>query len=130
MKFTYCILFMMVTGISSAALSATASQGLTGCAARQDEIREQIDFARWHGNRARMAGLQTALEEVRRHCRDDLLLRARQDRVEEKRRRVQESQAELQAAQESGRQDKVAKKQKKLRAAQEALAQAQSALEQ
>lgn len=122
MRSTYCIFFIMIAGISYAAQPATVWQGGRGCAAKQDEIREQIDFASGYGNRARMAGLQTALEEVRRHCRDDLLLRARQDRVAKKQRRVQESQAELLAAQESGRLDKVAKKQNKLREAQEALA--------
>ncbi|BFO12141.1 hypothetical protein GGER_46510 [Serratia rubidaea] len=52
-----------------------------GCAAKAQEIQQQIDYATQHGNSQRVAGLKTALGEVQAHCTDAGLQAERQKRL-------------------------------------------------
>ena len=75
-------------------------------------------------NDAALAGLETALSEVRRWCRDDSLLGKAEMRVQEKRAEVAEQELELREAQATGKADKIAKRERKLREAREELQEA------
>ena len=97
-----------------------------GCAAKAQEIQQQIDYATQHGNGQRVAGLKTALGEVQAHCTDAGLQAERQKKIAEKQHKVEERRQELKEAQQSGKLDKVAKKQQKLAQAEAELKQAQA----
>lgn len=118
----------LCVAIPAFAASAAEQSELTGCAAKQYDIEKQIDYARTHGNQHRIAGLETALAEVKASCTESGLLAERQEKVREKERKVAERMAELKQAQETGSHDKIMKKQKKLAEAQEELGAAQHAL--
>ncbi|WP_034913180.1 MULTISPECIES: DUF1090 domain-containing protein [Erwinia] len=109
-------------------IALPASAAPTGCAAKKQDIEQQIDYAKQHGNTQRLAGLQKALAEVNDHCTDSGLLTQRQARVAEKQSKVAERERELMAAQNSGSQKKIAKKQEKLDEARDELKEAQDAL--
>lgn len=123
-KSAACLLIM----VPAFAASAAAQSELTGCAAKQYDIEKQIDYARTHGNQHRIAGLETALAEVKASCTESGLLAERQEKVREKERKVAERMAELKQAQETGSHDKIMKKEKKLAEAKEELVAAQRAL--
>ncbi|EBT1698382.1 DUF1090 domain-containing protein [Salmonella enterica] len=96
-----------------------------GCAAKKQEVENQITYAREHNNTHQIAGLQKALREIEEHCTDPQLLRQRQLKIAEKEQKVAERQAELEQAKETGNPQKIAQKQKKLDHAREELQDAQ-----
>lgn len=83
-----------------------------------------------YNNTYRIAGLQKALRETEEHCTGPQLLKQRQMKVEEKKRKVAECQAELEQARENGTPKKIAQKQKKLDHAREELQEALNRLNQ
>ncbi|EBI4024811.1 DUF1090 domain-containing protein [Salmonella enterica] len=96
-----------------------------GCAAKKQEVENQITYAHEHNNTHQIAGLQKALREIEEHCTDPQLLRQRQLKIAEKEQKVAERQAELEQAKETGNPQKIAQKQKKLDHAREELQNAQ-----
>ncbi|CAI1064691.1 DUF1090 domain-containing protein [Serratia ficaria] len=108
------------------ALPALSFAAEGGCAAKAQDIQQQIDYATQHGNTHRVAGLKKALSEVRSNCTEAGLQADRQKKIEEKQSKVAERQQELKAAQQTGNLEKVAKKQQKLAEAQADLKQAQA----
>ncbi|EGK5349416.1 TPA: DUF1090 domain-containing protein [Salmonella enterica] len=101
-----------------------------GCAAKKIEVEKQITYARDHNNTHQLAGLKKALREIEEHCTDAQLLKQRQLKIEEKKRKVAERQADLERAKETGEHKKIAQKQNKLERAREELHDAQAALSQ
>ena len=99
-------------------LPAFASAAEGGCAAKAQDIQQQIDYATQHGNTHRVDGLKKALSEVQTHCTEAGLQAERQKNIAEKQRKVDERRQELKEAQQTGKLDKVAKKQQKLAEAQ------------
>ncbi|MGW1443418.1 DUF1090 domain-containing protein [Serratia rhizosphaerae] len=110
--------------LSTFASFSIAAEG--GCAAKEQEIQQQIDYATQHGNSQRVAGLKTALGEVQAHCTDAGLQAEQQKKIEEKQHKVSERRQELKEAQQTGKLDKITKKQQKLAEAEAELKQAQA----
>jgi len=110
--------------------SVQAANPATGCAAKKQDIQQELAMAREHGNAARIAGLEKALRETSENCTDSGLLKARQDKIAEKQLKVQEREQDLHEAQAKGRSDKIEKQQRKLDEAREELKEAQDALTQ
>ena len=96
------------------------------CDTKAQEIQQQIDYAKQHGNTRRAAGLETALREVKSNCTVEGLKAEQQKKIKEKQHKVAERKQELKEAQETGNADKITKKQKKLTEAQAELKQAQA----
>ncbi|WP_392433255.1 DUF1090 domain-containing protein [Yersinia sp. HM-2024] len=94
------------------------------CDIKANEIQQQIDYAKKHGNTHRVAGLETALNQVKNNCTVESLEADRQSKIKEKQHKVAERQEELKEAQETGNAEKITKKQKKLTEAQAELEQA------
>lgn len=87
------------------------------CAAKEADIRQQMDAAREHGNANRLRGLETALENIRTDCSDDdLMADARQD-VRDSMEEVRERQQDLEDAIEDGDTGKIEKRRDKLKEA-------------
>ncbi|EIX8228436.1 DUF1090 domain-containing protein [Salmonella enterica] len=99
-----------------------------GCAAKKQEVENQITYALEHNNTHQISGLQKALREIEEHCTDTELLRQRQLKITEKENKVTERQAELNKAKETGDPKKMVQKQKKLDHAREELQDAQNML--
>lgn len=106
---------------------AETQNGLTGCAAKKQNIERQLSYAKAHNNTHRVSGLEKALSEVQYHCSDASLERSRAEKVSEKQRKVSEREAELREAKETGDAEKIAKKMKKVDEAKAELAEAQAA---
>lgn len=107
-----------------------APQAATGCQAKRQNIEQQIDYARTHGNSHRVAGLEKALSEVNANCTEEGLRVEREADVRKKELKVEERRQELAEAKTDGRTDKVRKKQEKLEEAQAELGEARSKLSQ
>lgn len=105
-------------------MPAVSAEAASGCASKEAHIQAKIAAAKQQGNDAALAGLETALSEVRRWCRDDSLLGKAEMRVQEKRAEVAEQELELREAQATGKADKIAKRERKLREAREELQEA------
>ncbi|EJN6080864.1 DUF1090 domain-containing protein [Salmonella enterica] len=99
-----------------------------GCAAKKQEVENQITYAREHSNIHQISGLQKALREIEEHCTDPQLLKQRQLKIAEKEKKMAERQAELEQARETGNAKRMAQKQKKLDRAREELQEAQNML--
>lgn len=115
--------------LSTASFTTLAQTPLKGCAAKEANIQQQLDYAKAHNNSGRITGLEKALSEVRAHCTDTSLQAQREDTVRQKEEKVAERQQELKEAQASGRSDKIEKKERKLQEAQDELAEAKAALQ-
>lgn len=96
------------------------------CDTKAQEIQQQIDYAKQHGNTRRAAGLETALREVKNNCTVEGLKAEQQKKIKEKQHKVAERKQELKEAQQKGNPEKIAKQQKKLTEAQAELKQAQA----
>ncbi|WP_431140490.1 DUF1090 domain-containing protein [Enterobacter mori] len=95
-------------------LSADAESALTGCAAKRENIEQQIRYAETHGNAYRVEGLKKAYAEVVANCSDESLKKEREADVLKKQQKLIEREQEREEANASGRTDKIAKKQAKL----------------
>lgn len=101
----------------SAVLSVMAFPALAdnpACQYKADEIQNQIEYARKHGNVHRERGLERALANVQAHCKDTDLLSSKQDEIREQQEDIQERVDEIAEKRSEGRQDKVQKLEKKL----------------
>lgn len=112
------------------ASAALAQSNLTGCAAKKDDIQQQIDYAKAHNNSYRLSGLEKALSEVSAHCTDASLRAEREADVAKKEQKVAEREQELAEAKATGRPDKIQKKQEKWDDAKRELADAKASLTQ
>lgn len=108
--------------------SADAESALTGCAAKRDNIEQQIRYAETHGNAYRVEGLKKAYAEVVANCSDASLKKEREADVRKKQQKLIEREQELKDANASGRTDKIAKKQAKLEEARAELKEAEAEL--
>ncbi|EAR5683955.1 DUF1090 domain-containing protein [Salmonella enterica] len=121
-KITFATTFMLLLSMHSHAAAPT------GCAAKKQEVENQLTYALEHNNTHQISGLQKALREIEEHCTDPELLRQRQLKITEKYNKLTERQAELDKAKETGDPKKMAQKQKKLDRAREELQDAQNML--
>ncbi|QXO16023.1 DUF1090 domain-containing protein [Vibrio ostreae] len=108
--------------------SALAKPQLTGCAAKEHDIKQQIEQAHKHNNPHRADGLHKALREVREHCTDESLRRERLSDVHEKEHEVTQRLRDLDEAKQSGNPEKIEKRKKKLKEARQELAEAKAEL--
>lgn len=108
-------------------LSAPAWSQPAGCEAKRHEIEAQIAAAKAHGNKHRVAGLETALASNKAHCTDASLRRDAQRKVDQARQKLAEREQALQKARDEGRDaDKLADRQRKLDEARAELERAQA----
>ncbi|HIE5387248.1 TPA: DUF1090 domain-containing protein [Enterobacter cancerogenus] len=120
-----CALSLMAASFSTSTLAADS---LSGCAAKKQNVQQQIDQAKKYGNTHRVAGLEKAYSEIEENCTDASLEKAREEKVSEKEQKVAEREQELREAKASGRSDKIAKKEKKLEEARDELKEARADL--
>lgn len=128
MRKTKAILTSLALACSFISVTAYSSGELKGCAAKEAQIQQQIDYATQHGNHHRLSGLEKALSELRQNCTDEKLTQERNHKIAEKERKVNERTAELVRAKETGNADKIHKKEKKLQEAKDELLDAQNEL--
>lgn len=107
--------------LSLLALACGAAQAADSCAAKEQQIQRQLEYARDEGNGARVRGLETALNKVREHCTEEGLQAERQDDIDEAREEISEREADLQEALRDGDPEKIEKRQRKLAEAREEL---------
>lgn len=115
--------------LSTASFATLAQTPLKGCAAKEANIQQQLDYAKAHNNSGRIAGLEKALSEVRANCTDASLQAQREENVREKEQKVAERQQELKEAQASEHSDKIEKRVRKLQEALSELTEAKAALQ-
>lgn len=114
--------------VTCATTALAAGEPSPACAAKRTSIETQITEAKAHGNRQKIAGLESALAANKRHCTDASLEAARQRDISAATKKVARREADLSAAQAKGDAKKIAKQQGQLDAARAALAEAQKPL--
>lgn len=105
-----------------------SAHAATGCEAKRQEIKQQINQAQSYGNEHRVTGLEKALSELNANCTDDRLRLEREADVRKKEQKVEERRQELAETEADGRKDKIRKKQQKLEEAKDELAEARNML--
>lgn len=98
-----------------------AGAAASDCALREARLQARLAAARQQGNGTALAGLETALKEARRWCRDPSPLGRAHMLVQERRADVAEQELELWEVKAAGRADGVARRERRLREAQKAL---------
>ncbi|MDR0279155.1 MAG: DUF1090 domain-containing protein [Paucimonas sp.] len=119
-------LFSACALLAAPAFAIEDQPGLTGCAAKQQNISAQIEQARSHGNAEQQAGLEKALSEVQAHCTDAGLRKEREQKVLDARHEVAQRKKDLDKAMKKGDAEKINKRKDKLAEANKEL---QSALQ-
>lgn len=109
---------------SPALMAAESTPNLTGCAAKQQDIRTQIDQARAAGNKNQQAGLEKAISGNTRHCTEASLKKERENKVLKARQEVSQRQADLDKAMKKGDADKINTRKAKLAESRKELQQA------
>lgn len=129
MKTSTLIAGLLFTSTATTSLALNAATVPSTCAAKAQEIQQQLDQARHHKNSAQVRGLEKALASVQTHCNDGELRAKQQAEVTEKQAKVAEREQELQESLQSGADaDKIQKRRNKLSEAQQELQEAQRTL--
>ncbi|WP_328186618.1 DUF1090 domain-containing protein [Marinobacter sp. OP 3.4] len=110
---------VLALGFSVPAFAAPADNPL--CADKEAEVERQMDMAREQGNRDRLRGLETSLEQIRTHCTDEELLADAEEEVRDSLEDQEEQRQELEEALQAGDVDKVEDRQEDLKEATEEL---------
>jgi len=114
-------LTLLLAAVSVGA-SAAHSQ-LTGCAAKRESIRSELQQAQAQGLSDKVAGLTRALDEVNAHCRDSTLIERHNKKVLKAQAKVNQTERSLRLAQEANKEPKkIAKLEGKLEKARAELA--------
>ena len=115
MKFLSPLALFTVCGLMAAPLmAADQAPELTGCAAQIKNIETQLEYARAHNNSGQIAGLETALEKVKKYCTDSSLKKERESKVLDAKHEVSRRQADLDKAMKKGDPEKIDKRKNKL----------------
>jgi hypothetical protein len=119
-------LALILSAMAQPALAAAPEESseLTGCAAKEQRVQDQITRARQAGNTSQMEGLQIALGELQANCTDEGLKKERENKVLEAKREVSERQADLDKAMKKGDPEKINKRKDKLAEARKELQEA------
>ena len=119
---TALTLLLAATCVGASATSAANAQ-LTGCAAKRESIRSELQQAQEQGLSDKVAGLTRALDEVNAHCRDSSLAERHNKKVLKAQAKVNQTERSLRLAQEANKQPKkIAKLEGKLEKARAELA--------
>lgn len=122
----HLLVLLLAAGLTT--LPAHATEPLTGCAAKRQELQEKLEMARHHGNSSQVNGLEKALRQLDANCTDEALHEERQAKLEKARQEVQEREHDLREAEAKGDPQKIAKRQAKLAEARAELEQADAAI--
>ncbi len=115
MKFLSPLALLTLCGVMAAPLmAAEQAPDLTGCAAKKQNIVNQLELAKSQGNTDQQAGLEKALSEVTTHCTDTSLKKERENKVLDARHEVSKRQADLEKAMNKGDPEKINKRKDKL----------------
>ncbi len=115
--------------LATAAVAAETTKTLTGCAAKRDDIQQQIEHANAAGNSAQQAGLEKALSEVKSNCTDEQLEKSREQKVLDAQHEVKRRESDLQKAMSKGDPEKIDKRKDKLAEARKELDEAKKQLD-
>lgn len=123
------ILMLLAAAAVSAPAMLVAADG-DPCLEKRRDIESQIEHARAHGNRDRLAGLERALAAAEANCTPEGLRQARERDAAEAAEKVAERERELAEARAEGKDaDKIAKREAKLAEARDDLRRAREALD-
>ncbi|MFO2462101.1 DUF1090 domain-containing protein [Pseudomonas sp. 15FMM2] len=114
MKFLAPLALLTAATFMTAPALAEEPVSLTGCAAKREAIKTQIEQAKAHGNNAQQAGLEKALSEVTTHCTDASLKKEREGKVLDAKHEVSRRQADLDKAMKKGDSERINKRKDKL----------------
>lgn len=103
----------LAVGLAVLAGSTTA-MAAGPCANKAKALEIQLDYAKAHGNRHRVAGVERALANVKAHCRDGDVVRDQQNKADKKRLEIKKLELEIKQAEDEGRISKADKKRRKL----------------
>lgn len=121
---------MLLVVIAAFAPATSIAAESDPCLEKSREIESQMEHARAHGNRDRLAGLERALAAVEANCTPEALLQARERDAAEAAEKVAERQRELAEAHAEGKgADKIAEREAKLAEARDELRRAREALD-
>lgn len=131
MKLLSPLALFTVCGLMAAPLmAADQAPELTGCAAKIKKIETQLEYARAHNNSGQIAGLETALEKVKKYCTDSSLKKERESKVLDAKHEVSRRQADLDKAMKKGDPEKINKRKDKLAESRKELQEALDQLDQ
>ena len=131
MKFLSPLALFTVCGLMAAPLmAADQAPELKGCAAKIKKIETQLEYARAHNNSGQIAGLETALEKVKKYCTDSSLKKERESKVLDAKHEVSRRQADLDKAMKKGDPEKINKRKDKLAESRKELQEALDQLDQ
>lgn len=120
---TTALTLLLAAASMDASAASVANSQLTGCAAKRESIRSELQQAKEQGLSDKVAGLTRALDEVNAHCRDSTLVERHNKKVLKAQAKVNQTERSLRLAQEANKEPKkIAKLEGKLEKARAELA--------
>lgn len=95
------------------------------CKAREAALERKLSQAEAAGNNREAAGIEQALDQVRRFCTDKGLLAEAEKKLDSARRETAEREKDLREARAKGDRDKIAKRERKLEEARQEMREAE-----
>ena len=99
---TTALTLLLAAASMGASAASVANSQLTGCAAKRESIRSELQQAQAQGLSDKVAGLTRALDEVNAHCRDNVLVERHNKKVLKAQAKVNQTERSLRLAQEAG----------------------------
>lgn len=130
MKLWSPLILLTGLGLFSTPLFAADTPQPSGCVAKSEEIRSQIQQAKTDGDKGQQTGLEKALSEANATCTETSVLKQHEQKVLDAKREVTRRQNDLTKAMEQGDAEKINKRKEKLANSRKALQDAQTELEQ
>ena len=120
---TTALTLLLAAASMGASAASVANSQLTGCAAKRESIRSELQQAQEQGLSDKVAGLTRALDEVNAHCRDSTLVERHNKKILKAQAKVNQTERSLRLAQEANKEPKkIAKLEGKLEKARAELA--------
>lgn len=85
------------------------------CDFKQKDVQSQIDYANKNGHKDKVSGLQKALKELQKHCKDDVVIAEIKSDVAKLEKKVTEVKQKLEEVKIKGKADRIKKAEMKLK---------------
>ena len=105
---------VLFVSISNPGFASSDCVNLKGCEKKFCEIERQLKIAQEKGDKGKVNGLSTSLENAKEHCTDSVLKEDLVEEIEEANNEIAEYESDLKEAKEYEKKDKVRKYQEKI----------------
>lgn len=103
------VIGLVLLGVNVQANSPVNCDALSGCKKKICNLEKELDTAKKMNNSSKVDGLETSLDQVKKHCTDDKLTKDVEDKMDDAKEDLVEHTKEHEEAVKDNRPDKIEK---------------------